>query len=192
MGADASRQSSCRRLIVLTRPLSAAPIIVTATMGAADQRWADALRQTHYPAERNCLPAHITLFHHLPPSAHGALRAQLREHARSPTPDAQLVRPYSLGGGVALLVRSDAIMAMRTSLAEYFHGQLLPQDQAAVRLHITIQNKVSAQRAHGALALISQTFVARPLAITGLAMWHYCNGPWSKIADFPFRGGPKR
>ncbi len=49
-------------------PEQAAPLIVTAVMGAADFLWADKLRQTYFPPERNALPAHISLFRHLPPS----------------------------------------------------------------------------------------------------------------------------
>src|SRR3546814_13176233 len=50
------------------RTSGAAPIIATATMGAADQRFFDALRTAHFPPERNHLAAHITLFPQLPPS----------------------------------------------------------------------------------------------------------------------------
>jgi hypothetical protein len=45
-----------------------APIIITADMGKTDQAWANGLRRAHFPAERNYVDAHITLFHHLPPS----------------------------------------------------------------------------------------------------------------------------
>ena len=47
---------------------AAAPIIVTALLGSADFGWADGLRRAHFPPERNKIPAHISLFHHLPPA----------------------------------------------------------------------------------------------------------------------------
>src|SRR3546814_10355897 len=47
------------------RTSGAAPIIATATMGAADQRFFDALRAAHFPPKRNHLAEHITLFHQL-------------------------------------------------------------------------------------------------------------------------------
>ena len=55
-----------------------APIIVTALMGGADFAWADGLRRAHFPPERNWLPAHITLFHHLPPSLLDEVAARLK------------------------------------------------------------------------------------------------------------------
>ncbi|HEX4873414.1 MAG TPA: 2'-5' RNA ligase family protein, partial [Sphingorhabdus sp.] len=44
--------------------MDSAPIIITATMGSADQSWANRMRQAHFPPERNFLSAHITMFHH--------------------------------------------------------------------------------------------------------------------------------
>ncbi len=60
------------------RVAGAAPIVITGTMGAADQRYFDALRRAHFPPERNYLSAHITLFHHLPPSLLEELAALFR------------------------------------------------------------------------------------------------------------------
>ena len=51
----------------------AGALIVTAELGPADLAWLDRLRRTYYPAERNQLPAHLTMFHALPPSAEGEL-----------------------------------------------------------------------------------------------------------------------
>src|SRR3546814_1426376 len=50
------------------RTSGAAPIIAPATMGAADQRFFDALRAAHFPPKRTHLAPHITLFHQ-PPSS---------------------------------------------------------------------------------------------------------------------------
>jgi hypothetical protein len=54
-----------------------APIIITAEMGKADQAWANGLRAKHFPHERNFLDAHITLFHHLPPSHLAEIKSRL-------------------------------------------------------------------------------------------------------------------
>ena len=53
----------------------AGALIITAEIGKADLAWLDKLRQAHYPAERNHLPAHLTMFHALPPSAEREARA---------------------------------------------------------------------------------------------------------------------
>ena len=55
----------------------AGALIVTAEMGAEEFAWLDSLRRRHFPPERNQLPAHLTMFHALPPSAEGEVRARL-------------------------------------------------------------------------------------------------------------------
>ena len=62
--------------------VDAAPIIVSALFGDADLAWLDALRRAHFPPARNQLPAHLTLFHHLPPSIEGELGARLGTETR--------------------------------------------------------------------------------------------------------------
>ena len=59
------------------------PIIMTALMGKADFAWADRMRRQYYPAERNVVSAHITLFHHLPPQALAELKASIVELTRT-------------------------------------------------------------------------------------------------------------
>ena len=49
--------------------LGARPLILAAELGAEDFAWLEGLRRRHYPAERNRVPAHLTIFHALPPSA---------------------------------------------------------------------------------------------------------------------------
>lgn len=168
--------------------MSAAPIIVTAEMGAADQHWADALRTAHFPPERNVLAAHITLFHHLPPSMLDELCERLRVLVVGPPPEARLTDVMMLGRGVAYRVESPALRELRSELAEAFHGLLTPQDSQAPRLHITVQNKVDPAAARALHATLAADFVPRPLAIAGLAAWHYRGGPWEQAWRGRFRG----
>lgn len=165
-----------------------APIIVTAQMGAADQAWADRLRAAHYPPERNRLAAHITLFHHLPPSLLPEIADRLRVIVRDPLPEAWLADVMSLGNGVAFRIESPALIAMRGGLSEAFHGLLTPQDSATPRFHITVQNKVDARIARALLGKLAAEFAPRPLAIAGLAAWHYRGGPWELAWRGDFRG----
>ena len=80
----------------------AAPIIVTALFGAADAAWFDRQRRRHYPSERNQLAAHLTMFHHLPPSLAAELKGQLANETRGVTaPTARIAGLVSLGQGVA-------------------------------------------------------------------------------------------
>lgn len=165
-----------------------APIIVTALMGAEDFAWADALRRAHFPPERNHIPAHITLFHHLPSSALGEVAQRLRALCAGPPPSARLTEVMMLGRGVAYRVESPGLLAMRQELADAFAGLLTPQDQAHPRFHITVQNKVAADEAKALAAHLRAAFKPRPLVVAGLAAWHYRGGPWDLAMKATFRG----
>ncbi|WP_083276595.1 2'-5' RNA ligase family protein [Sphingobium phenoxybenzoativorans] len=167
---------------------NAAPIILTATMGAADFAWADTLRRAHFPAGRNKVPAHITLFHHLPPGLQRELMDRMAVICRGKAPAAQLAGLLNLGNGVAFRVESAGLDAIRAELADMFQGLLTPQDQAKPRFHITVQNKVSSDRARLAFNELNASFRPRPLVISGLAAWRYMGGPWEPIRAMPFRG----
>jgi 2'-5' RNA ligase len=164
-----------------------APIIVTAMLGASDFAWAERLRQTHYPPDRNRVPAHLTLFHHLPPSVADELREQLKVETRAPPPPAQLSGLQHLGQGVAYRIESPSLVAIRERLADHFTGLLIPQDQAHWRPHITIQNKVEPKVAKALIAELERSFMAAPLRIVGLASWWYRSGPWEALSEHRFR-----
>ena len=165
-----------------------APLIVTALLGGADFAWADGLRRAHFPPDRNQVPAHITLFHHLPPSVLPELKDRLKRLAAGPSPPARIVGILNLGNGVAFHIESEQLMEMRDNLAEAFTGLLTPQDQARPRLHITIQNKASPTEARALHQAMSLQYTDKRLAIDGLAVWHYRGGPWEMATKAMFRG----
>lgn len=167
---------------------SSAPIIVTAMMGAEDFAWADALRRTHFPPDRNWLKAHITLFHHLPPSCLPELLQMFRNECAAPPPPARLSAVMSLGRGVAYRVESEALLDIRHRIAAAFQGLLTPQDQHSPRLHITVQNKVDPALARALHAELSRSFRPRPFSIVGLAAHYYRGGPWELAGQVKFRG----
>src|SRR5689334_18484860 len=106
----------------------AGPLIVTAEMAAPDVRWLDALRRTHFPPERNQLPAHLTVFHALPPSLEAEVRSRLGQLVRIPPPKASIEGLMNLGGGVAFRIVSPDLDGIRDELADAFHGMLTAQD----------------------------------------------------------------
>lgn len=170
------------------RVAGAAPIIVTATMGAADQRFFDALRQAHFPPARNVLSAHLTLFHQLPPSCLAELDRLLKAIVADGPPPATVSDIFSLGGGVAYRVDSPELLAIREYIADWFAGSLSAQDRGIPRLHITVQNKVESAQARALLAELRRDFHPRPLSIVGLAAHHYRGGPWETAVTRNFRG----
>jgi len=163
------------------------PIVVTALFGDGDNGWIQELRRRHYPAERNQVPAHLTLFHHLPPSLEAELSRRLAAAAAAPPPRAEVAGLIDLGGGTALRIESEELESLRGELAEAFHGLLTPQDAAPWRPHVTIQNKVEPREARRLQQQLRASFEQRPLALKGLASWRYLGGPWAPLRTFPFR-----
>ncbi|HTI31023.1 MAG TPA: 2'-5' RNA ligase family protein [Sphingomonas sp.] len=166
----------------------AAPIIVTATFGDADLAWLDAQRREHFPPERNHLHAHLTMFHHLPPSVEREIRDALKNEVRVASPHARLTGLINLGRGVAYRVESAGLSDIRARMSERFATLLTPQDSASWRPHITVQNKVAPEQARALLTDLTANFVPRPLVIAGLAAHWYRGGPWDLLASYRFRG----
>ena len=168
-----------------------APIIVTALIGEPDFTALDSLRRRHFPPERNHLRAHLTMFHHLPPSCEAELLQLLRDEARGNKPTARLSALINLGGGVAFRVESPDLEDIRARIAGRFAPMLMPQDRNPWRAHVTVQNKVKAPEARTLLDQLSADFQPRALKISGLAAWYYRGGPWETIAAYAFKTGHK-
>ncbi|GLV27710.1 hypothetical protein TomTYG75_02370 [Sphingobium sp. TomTYG75] len=157
-------------------------------MGAEDFAWADGLRRAHFPPERNKVPAHISLFHHLPPTLLPELSDRMKRVCAAPPPLAMITGVMLLGRGVAFGLNSDGLLAIRDELAEAFRGLLTPQDQARPRLHITVQNKVEPSLARALADQLKAEFRPRPLRIAGLAAWYYrSDGSWDLAKKVSFR-----
>ncbi|MEO1044758.1 MAG: 2'-5' RNA ligase family protein [Pseudomonadota bacterium] len=165
------------------------PIIMTARMGRDDFAWANGLRRQYYPIERNHVAAHITLFHHLPgPYAGEVVRCAQQMAAQYAAPRSMVSDVIKRDGGVAYHVESADLLAIRMEMAEQFHGLLTAQDQGEPRLHITVQNKVTAAVAKETFAKLGAGFMPRPLSITGLALYRYADGLWENMGEYGFRG----
>lgn len=113
-------------------------LIVTALFGPGDDGWLQQLRRDHYPVGRNIVPAHLTLFRHLPPSLEGELSTRLGAVTAGQPPKAMVAGLIDLGTGTALRVVSEELEEIRESLATAFHFLLTPQDRAQWRPHVTI------------------------------------------------------
>ena len=91
----------------------------------------------------------------------------------------------SLGRGVAFVLESPRLGALRAELARRWGAWLTPQDRQAFRPHVTVQNKVSPADARALLERLQAGFA--PFAVEGraLALWHYRGGPWEAAGRFP-------
>ncbi len=165
-----------------------APVIITAKLAKSDQSWANGLRRAHFPPERNFLDAHVTLFQHLPPRHMPEIKSRLANMAsQSVRPDAWLSGIMLMGRGVAYQIESPDLTSMREELAHAFQGLLIPQDQAALRLHITVQNKVEPPVAKALYSKLCATFEPRMIGISGFSAYYYRGGPWECIQSWNFR-----
>jgi hypothetical protein len=163
-------------------------LIVTAEVDQPDLGWLEGLRRAHYPPERNRVPAHLTLFHALPPSAESEVRSRLAALAKGRAPRASIDGLMDLGGGVAFRVVSPDLDRIRGELADELHGLLGAQDSGGWRPHVTIQNKVAPKVARALKESLEMKFRSRPLAIAGLGLYRYLDGPWERLASYSFRG----
>ena len=134
------------------------------------------------------MAAHLTMFHALPPSAEGEVRARLARLATEAPPRASIEGLMDLGGGVAFRIVSPDLDRLRRQLGEDFQGLLSAQDSGGWRPHVTIQNKVPPTEARALMARLERDFRRRSLAISGLGLHRYLGGPWERLVAYAFRG----
>ena len=162
-----------------------APLLLTLQLAEPAQAVFQALRTRHFPAARNLVPAHVSLFHALP----GAGRAEIVRvlHALQATRPAILVEPpRTLGRGVAFPLASPDLLALCARLADAWSaqpwaGELTRQDRERFRPHVTVQNKVTPEVARETLERLRQGFVPWPTEGTALLLWRYLGGPWEAM-----------
>ena len=128
------------------------------------------------------------MFHHLPPGVESEVGRRIADYAAAPAPRATVAGIMDLGGGTALRIESEELEDIRYDLALALHGVLTPQDRAPWRPHVTVQNKVEPKDAKALQARLRAGFERRPLAIRGLALWRYLDGPWEPVKRWTFRG----
>lgn len=168
---------------------SHAPFIVTAELPGDLFAWANDLRRTHFPPERNKLAAHVTLFHSLAPSLREELPRELARMAGEyAPPEAEIDGLMDLGGGTALLIRSSGMQTIRGELAELFFTMLTAQDRGTKKLHITVQNKVDRAAARALQAELGAALSVRRFAFTGLGLHIYRDTYWESVGVWKFRG----
>lgn len=165
-----------------------APLLVTAELPEDVLAWADGLRRAHYPPERNRLRAHVTLFHALPPSAEGEVRRLLGELARAAPPEARTSGIFNLGKGTAFDIDSPGMVALHGQIADRMHGLMTRQDAKKLRLHVTVQNKVTPEAARALQAELRSGFAERRFRFRGLGLYAWEDGLWRELRIFPFRG----
>ena len=103
------------------------PLILTLQMDEHSSSVFEHLRQQHFPPDRNFIPAHLTLFHKLPAHAEDSVSKVLEDLAQTQLPlrlEATSLRFF--GRGVAYVITSPALLALRARLAERWSEWLTP------------------------------------------------------------------
>ncbi len=159
--------------------------LVTLALDAAAQARFEALRQQHYPAALNRIPAHLSLFHKLP--GDDETGNTLRQIAGlTPAFTLQVNGVRSLGRGVAYTLASPELATLHAELARRFDAHLIPQDRQRFQPHIVVQNKATPVEARELLATLQASFQPSTVPATGLLWWEYLGGPWRLLETFDF------
>lgn len=166
---------------------SVSPLIVTLLLEPAAQERFDRLRAAHFPAGRNHLAAHVTLFHALPGEEVDAVSADLASAADRPAFDVAVTGVRSLGRGVAYTLDAPELAELRADLARRWAPWLTPQDRQRHAPHVTVQNKVEPAVARALRDRLAAEFVPHRVGGRGLGLWRYLGGPWAPVAEHPFR-----
>ena len=162
------------------------PLIVTLLLEEAAQQRFDRVREQHFPAERNFLAAHVTLFHALPGEQLDAVRADLAASADRPAFDVAVTGVRFLGRGVAYALASSELAAVRAGLVSSWQPWLTPQDRQKHAPHVTVQNKVAPAAARALHERLLAEFVPYDVRARGLGLWRYLGGPWEAVDEFAF------
>ena len=165
-----------------------APLILTLALHADDQARFERLRRLHFPPDRNMIPAHATLFHHLPGPEIEAIWDAIKARCTMPPFPVTVSRLRFLGRGVAYALESPELAALRAGLAREWGGWLTPQDRQGYRPHVTIQNKASPEAARALHANLQAAFAPFTIRAEGLDLWRYLGGPWDLVSRHPFCG----
>lgn len=166
---------------------SSEPLVVTLLLDDAAQQRFDRLRAQHFPAGRNHLAAHVTLFHALPGEHLDAVRADLAAAADRPAFDVAVTGVRFLGRGVAYSLASPEAAAVREGLAAAWQPWLTAQDRQRHAPHVTVQNKVQPAVARALHERLLAEFVPWTARARGLGLWRYLGGPWAPVAEASFR-----
>jgi 2'-5' RNA ligase len=161
------------------------PLILTLEMDERSQERLDRLRELHFPPKRNYLRAHLTLFHKLPGEQEVEISADLREICRGLEPLTMIATNLLfLGRGVAYELSSPELVALRRVLATRWQSWLGAQDRQGFKPHVTVQNKVSPERARALHEELLAAFSPFEVGGVGLSLWRYLGGPWEPVGTY--------
>ena len=162
------------------------PVILTLKINAEAAAYFTDLRRQNFPAERNYLDAHLTLFHHLPGNQPAVFEWIKTVSAQTRPMMLQVTQVVSIGAGVAFKLECEALKKSHKNMQQQWQQWLTPQDRQAIWPHITIQNKVKREIAIGLQQKLSAGFEPFEVEGLGLNVFEYLNGPWNLLETTDF------
>ena len=172
-------------------PATEAPFLVTLGFDASTFERLDRLRSRFFPAHLNQVPAHLSLFHHLPGDEGDAIHRALSDVARSSSAvDLSFPIVKKTGRGLMLPVEAEGLAAIHASLARSFARWLTPQDRQPFRPHVTIMNKAGRDEVDAASAELQRAWSSWMGRGDRLILWRYLGGPWDEIESYRLKGQP--
>jgi hypothetical protein len=163
------------------------PLLITLAIDKDSQAFFEALRRHYFPPERNHVPAHLALFNKLPGEELFTIAKELESFAAGQTPfQIDVTGLMLLNNGVAYKLKSHRSGEIKDYFAARWQDWLTVQDRTTLRLHLTVQNKVSPREARWVYAELSRIFEPFTVTATGLTLWRYLQPHWELIQELPF------
>ena len=169
---------------------STPPLIVTLEADAASQARFERDRTRWFPADRNVVPAHLTLFHQLPAGRIDEVASRLSQVSLdTQAPRFRVVSVMALGRGAAYEIDLPSGDELRQAIGAGF--EIVAQDKGRLNAHVTVQNKVERAEAEETLDILRRNFTPWDGYGTALRLWRYLGGPWDAAGRFPFADPPR-
>lgn len=162
-------------------------MIVTLELDDEAQAFFNEQRTAYFPAHRNYLEAHLTLFYHLP-LEEPAILPLLQAAAQRPPMELRVEAPSNMGTGIAYGIVSEELQALHEKMQQDLDPWLKRQDRKKLWPHITIQNRVTAFKAQLLYEKLKAGFEPFDIKVKGFRTWMYFYGPWKPLAYYPFEG----
>ena len=161
------------------------PLILTIWIEEPAQQYFNEMRRSYFPAERNYLAAHLTLFHALPDEKFIYDETKLLcQTGKIFSVNAESV--VSIGNGTAIKTVSPVLNSIHQRCQALWWHKLTPQDKQKLWPHVTVQNKVDAGKAKDLKKQLNESFEPFTFHAVGLQLWRYLGGPWEPVDQFKF------
>ncbi|MFC4261549.1 2'-5' RNA ligase family protein [Ferruginibacter yonginensis] len=153
----------------------------------AAQSVVQTLRQQYYPTYASKMPAHLTLIHTLPVEValfHKTLQAIA---AAQPIFSVSINEIIPFKQGNAISVTSNQLMLLHQNMVKSLLPHLRKKDQLPYQPHITIQQKVTAWKAHTTNILLQQQWVAIAANAVAMQLLRHTNEGLKLIHTYHFK-----